>query len=78
MVEWFDAYMDGIEDGEEDRIISEHYGPYGAECINTGQFYAGECWKCKIRRLEKEVEKLKITILDVAAMPVEFEGDKNG
>ncbi len=27
-----------------------HYGPYGNNCINTGQFDAGECWLCTLRR----------------------------
>lgn len=36
-----------------------HYGPYGTACITTGQFDAGECWKCEIKRLRIEREALK-------------------
>lgn len=25
----------------------EHYGPYGGNCMYTGQFDAGECWVCQ-------------------------------
>jgi hypothetical protein len=38
---------------------SEHYGFYGTACINTGQFDAGECWKCEIKRLRKERDEAK-------------------
>lgn len=37
----------------------EHYGPYGTACINTGQFDAGECWKCQNSRLRTERAKLR-------------------
>ena len=37
----------------------EHYGFYGTACMNTGQFDAGECWKCEIKRLRKERDNLK-------------------
>lgn len=39
--------------------IEEHYGPYGTACSSTGQFDAGECWKCQIKRLRIEREALK-------------------
>lgn len=45
-----------------DKRFTEHEGPYGEACINTGQFDAGECWKCQIRRLEAEVLALQARI----------------
>lgn len=27
----------------------EHYGPYGAVCMFTGQFDSGECWICQAK-----------------------------
>jgi len=47
----------------EDRMFAEHYGPYGTACINTGQFDAGECWKCQIKRLEKELDTARKVIV---------------
>ena len=34
----------------------EHYGPYGPVCMNTGQFDAGECWLCYMKRKRKELK----------------------
>lgn len=45
------------EDGFN-RMYGEHYGPYGTACANTGQFDAGECWKCTIRRLRQYRDNL--------------------
>lgn len=42
-----------------DEVYPEHYGPYGTACMNTGQFDAGECWMCYMRRKKKEVTTLK-------------------
>lgn len=39
---------------EPDPRDGEHYGPYGIACSSTGQFDAGECWKCQIKRLKEE------------------------
>jgi len=30
-----------------------HYGTYGNNCMNTGQFDAGECWLCYMARKKK-------------------------
>ena len=37
--------------------MGEHYGPYGTACIMTGQFDAGQCWKCRIKELEALVRE---------------------
>jgi hypothetical protein len=48
------------------RSTGEHYGMYGAACINTGQFDAGVCWKCKIKRLEDEISKIHDEMMKLA------------
>lgn len=42
------------DDGRE-RMYGKHYGPYGTACVYTGQFDAGVCWKCEIRKLKEKV-----------------------
>ena len=38
------------------EVYPEHYGPYGENCMHTGQFDAGECWICtgKRRKVERD------------------------
>ena len=47
-----------------------HHGVYGDACINTGQFDAGECHLCTIRRQEKEIKRLRSELL--AAERIEY------
>lgn len=42
-----------------DERHGEHYGPYGAHCMNMGQLDAGLCWKCQIEELVNQQKVLK-------------------
>ena len=35
----------------------EHYGPYGAVCMYTGQFDSGECWVCQAKTRQISTEE---------------------
>ncbi len=51
-----------LEDRAAARIGAKHYGPYGTNCMYTGQFDAGECWLCYAKRKKKECERLTVRI----------------
>lgn len=57
LIEGLSMQQDQIEELEESitsRIGAEHFGPYGAVCINTGQFDSGECWLCYAKRKQEQ------------------------
>lgn len=54
------------EDGFQ-RMYGEHYGPYGAVCINTGQFDAGVCWKCKLKGKDRQIAALREEVAELKA-----------
>ena len=56
LIEALSGQQDRIEELEEiiaSRDGAEHFGRYGAVCMYTGQFDAGECWLCEIKRRKK-------------------------
>jgi len=57
-IERLTALVKVLGDRINDREGAEHYGPYGTNCMNTGQFDAGECWLCYAKRKKQEVEIL--------------------
>ena len=56
-----------LEERINDREGAEHYGPYGANCMNTGQFDAGECWLCYAKRKKKEAAELEEQVAKLEA-----------
>ena len=55
------------------RFDAKHYGPYGAVCMNTGQFDAGECWLCYAKRKKKRIEELEAVVIQAAQMTTEWQ-----
>ena len=42
----------------------EHYGPYGAVCMSTGQFDSGECWICQATSGKMSVKEASQLIVE--------------
>ncbi len=42
------------------ELWPEHYGPYGENCMNRGQFDAGECWMCYARRKKQDCADMQL------------------
>lgn len=55
--------IDTLVERDSARKNAEHYGPYGANCMATGQFDAGECWLCYAKRKKKRVAELEAALL---------------
>jgi hypothetical protein len=63
LIEALSRQQDRIEELEErdkSREGAEHYGPYGANCMYTGQLDAGECWLCYAKRKKQEAAEMQL------------------
>ena len=52
-----------VEELEEiiaSRVGADHFGRFGAVCMNTGQFDAGECWLCYAKRKKREAAEMQL------------------
>lgn len=60
-------YREEIEEyqsQDKERRESDHYGPYGVACMNTGQFDAGECYLCAGLRKQTERNELRVQVAE--------------
>lgn len=53
-------HIEELEERDKSREGAEHYGPYGANCMYTGQFDAGECWLCYAKRKKQEAAEMQL------------------
>lgn len=60
---------------EQQRDESDHYGPFGPVCQNTGQFDSGECYICERNRLREVVKSKERQIEDLVVRAKILQGD---
>lgn len=58
------------------KDAKEHFGPYGIACMATGQFDAGECWLCYMKRQKKLLTWMKDNLLTDSQLDVTPPGYK--
>ena len=52
--------IEELKERDTSREGAEHYGPYGANCMYSGQFDAGECWLCYAKRKKQEAGEMQL------------------